>query len=501
MKLTSRCLLALGSFLLALSLGDAALGAPYRPLVGLVHLHSSVSSGIFSVEDIALRASKLGVDVVIMAENYHLRFALGPPLLPELFQVSRVFPSLTDSEMARYLKRLELLNRRHPELIVIPGVEVVPHYYWTGSLWGGDLTMHDGQKNILVIGLKGAEDYAGLPFTGNPTVARYDSRSLVRGAPLLLVLAGLGLLATKRARRYRVGGFSVTQRRRPWKTAVTLIVIGGAWSTYNAPFTVPAYSTRGPGAGVAPYQDLIDYVNARGGVSIWSYPEAKDHHVYDLPWVPRAGKFTVRTRPHPEVLLETRGYTAFGALYRDNTTAERPGQSWDQALEQYCTGERETPPRGVGELGFHGGGRKSLSDVLTVFYVEEPTAEEVLKALRSGRMYASIPNRDVRLELSSFSLRGGGRAAVMGDTLRVEAGEALALDVGLEAHDGASHPFRAVLVRNGKAWRELEGTTPFSATFEDSPPTGRRCTYYRLLMRKPHRLVTNPLFTATNHKD
>jgi hypothetical protein len=476
------------------------LAETYKPLVGIVHIHSRASSGLLSLDEIARQAESSGIEAVVLTENFHLEFSYGLPPYPELFRVSRAFPSLTGPEMADYLKSVELINRRHPKVILIPGVEVVPHYFWTGSFWSDDLTMHDAQKNILVTGLDRPEDYKGLPATGNPGAARYGSRSLIRASPLLLVLAGLVLLATKSVRRYKVGGFRVSQRRRHWKSALCLLVIGGAWSAYNAPFTVSAYSIKGREAGNAPYQSLIDHVNRLGKVSIWSYPEAKDYHIYPIPILPRAGKFTIRTDPHPEILLETQDYSAFGAIYRDNTTAEWPGRTWDKTLEEYCTGSRKSPPWGVGELGFHGGGRKNLADVLTIFYVRKPTTEEVLTALSSGRMYAVIPRSNVRVQIAHFVLRSGVKEAVMGETLTLEPGEPLTLNLTLETVDGASHPFRAVLVRNGEPWQELEGSTPFSIALEDAPPLDRRCTYYRLWMRKPHRLVTNPLFTTVSSK-
>lgn len=471
-----------------------AYSSPYQPLVGIVHLHSRASSGTLSLEELALRAEAQGIGVVILAENFELRFAYGPPSLPELFMVPKSFPSLTRSTVAGYLEEVEALNRRHTEIIFIPGIETVPHYYWSGSLLKNTLTMHDGQKNILIVGLKRPEDYQALPIQGNPGAERYGPRSLVRASPLFLVLAGLGLLFIKRERRYKIGGFRVTKRRRPWKAAASLLLIGGAWAAYNAPFTVAAYSIVDKEAGFTPHQELIDHVGRLGGVTIWSYPEAKDYHVFHLPVPGPWGKFTVKTDPHPEALVGTRDYTAFGALYQDSTTAERPGRAWDRVLEQYCRGQRQKPIWGLGELGFHGSDRKELTDVLTTFLVREPSAEEVLNALRSGRMYAAIPRGDTGLTVKDFSLRKGTQEAIVGETIGLAPGEQVGVHVALEGRQGASHPFEAVIVRDGKPWKELQGTTPFSTTIQDLPTPEGKCTYYRLWMERPHRLVTNPIF-------
>ncbi len=479
-----------------------ALAASGHPLVGIVHVHTTTSTGTFSLEEIALRAEASGIDVVLLAENYHLQFNYNLLPLPGLLQISKSFPSLTQSTIAEYLNSVANTNRRHPKVLLIPGIETVPHYFWTGSLWRGNLTMHNGQKNILIMGLYRPEDYQGLPIIGNPEAARYEVGSLIRAAPLLFVFAGLGLLILQRDRRYRVGGFQVSRRRRPWRLALFLIITGAAWSTYNAPFTVPELAASRPNMRAAPYQALIDYVNRRGGATIWSYPEAKDFHVHTYPRPGRFGaKFVTKTDPHPDVLVTSTGYTAFGAIYQDNTTAERPGEAWDRALEQYCLGKRDRPVWGLGELGFHGRDRKALTDVLTMFYVGERTANQVLDALGAGRMYAIIPTRAKRIEVRAFNLTEGPEEAAFGETLITPPGESVTLHLALEAHDGKALPFRATLVRNGKRWRELEGTTPFSLALNDTPSPDRACTYYRLWMRSPHRLITNPLFAAPRRED
>lgn len=484
------------------SVDKESLAVSYEPIAGAVHVHSTASTGVLSLEEIALRSETFGIDTVLLAENYHLQFAYNFFPLQGLLQINKSYPSLTNSTIAKYLNDVEDTNRRHPKVILIPGVETVPHYYWTGSLWRGDLTMHNGQKNILILGLYKPQDYQGLPVMSNPRVAKYNARSLIRATPILLVVAGIVLLMRQRERRYRIGAFQVSRRRRPWGLAAPLLITGLAWSIYNAPFTASDATLGDPTGVTAPYQALINYVDRLGGATIWSYPEAKDFSVHTYPPTRRFGlKFITKTDPYPEVLLTTERYTAFGAIYQDNTTAERPGQIWDKALDEYCLGQRDSPARGLGELGFHGGThlKKALSNILTTFYVHEKTAKGVLEALGAGRMYATIPDFYIRrLVVRTFTLTDGAREVIMGETLAVPHRKTVTVRLALEAHDGTSRPFQATLVRNGEPWQHLEGITPFSITLEDTPPPGRKCTYYRLWMEKPHALITNPLFAASS---
>ena len=71
---------------------------------------------------------------------------------------------------------------------MIPGVEVAPHYYWTGSLLSGDLTMHNSQRNLLVFGLPKGDDYTGLPASGNPQSFQGGWSLLFSMSPLLLLV-------------------------------------------------------------------------------------------------------------------------------------------------------------------------------------------------------------------------------------------------------------------------------------------------------------------------
>jgi len=70
--------------------------------------------------------------------------------------------------------------------------------------------------------------------------------------------------------------------------------------------------------GMAPYQLLTDYVDSRGGLTFWNYPETASG-------TRKLGPIMVDTPPYPEVLEESEGYTGFASLYGDNITVTEPG--------------------------------------------------------------------------------------------------------------------------------------------------------------------------------
>jgi hypothetical protein len=127
-----------------------------------------------------------------------------------------------------------------------------------------------------------------------------------------------------------------------------------------------------------------------------------------------------------------------------------------------------------------------------VFLVEERTERAVLDALKRGRFYAVEREGGAELALTEFSVRTGGAAGVSGDLVRAPEAAPLDVAVAVEATGAAARDVRVALVRNGAVVRTWAGPPPFRAvyrdTFDGSP------TFYRLDVRGPGRLLSNPIF-------
>src|SRR5262249_2093401 len=153
-----------------------------------IHVHSTMSTGSLNLESLARRAEQQQLDALILSENFTLRYDYGLHPLEGLLRYHVTFPSVMEYGLQRFLAEVRAVQQRHPNLIIIPGVEVAPYYYWTGSLFRGDLTMHNAQRNLLVIGLERAEDYEDLPSRGNAFSFVWNWRSVLNGLPLLLLV-------------------------------------------------------------------------------------------------------------------------------------------------------------------------------------------------------------------------------------------------------------------------------------------------------------------------
>src|SRR5213594_1566878 len=363
----------IGYVALAVSLWNAVAeadepGQAWRPVTTVFHVHSDMSTGSDSLESLVAQARSYGIEAIILTDNFLLRFEYGLLPLPVLIRWTVTLPSVMSSGVVRYLEAIREANQRHPDVLLVPGVEVVPHYYWTGSLFEKDLTMHDSQKNILVVGLPSETDYKRLPVAGNYAAYEYGWLTVLWLSPVLLVVPAIWLLNRRVERKVSVG------------LGVLFLIVASLLLFNNYPFARPAFDIYQDGNGLQPHQRLIEYVRERGGLTVWSMPEVRDSHRYSFG---RLGIVTVKTDPYPDVLLQTRHYTAFGALYEDIITSTDSGGVWDAVLGEYASGRRATPVWGMGESVFHSRGQagKELFDVETILWVRELTEPALLDAM------------------------------------------------------------------------------------------------------------------------
>ena len=477
------------ALLLVLSLAPRVAIA-LEPLPAVFHVHTRLSTGSLTLVELVGQAERDGLGAVFLAENYLLRIEYGLPPFRALTRVVREEPSVLDHREA-YAREVAEARRRFPNMVIVPGVEVIPHYRWSGNPLTLQMMLHDTQKNLLVFGIDPL-DLHTLPVTGNPHVRALGVQSLLDALPVLLVVPGALILARPRVRRVRIGSAVIVVRRRRWLLGGVLAVLGVVALVRGWPFTVDRYPPW-KDFGVEPHQALIDEVEQRGGAAVWSFPEGPD--AGEKKFGPVQVRW--RTDAYPDDLLRTSGYTAFGAVYEQPLRFARPGEGWDRMLAQHVAGERRRPTWGIAEAGFHSArAGKRLRPVQTVFFVEQRSEAGVLDALKRGRMYALRNSGDAELVLPDFAVIGSGAAAGMGDTLKASAGTPIEVRATVSSRSGAAHAVRVTLVKDGKVEAAWSGRTPLEIRHPDVA-SGRR-SYYRLEARvsAADYLVANPVFVA-----
>jgi hypothetical protein len=468
-------LMALLLLCLLLAQGDCA---DYQQIAGLIDLRTKYSDGAYSLQFLVKLAKRRGFRVLI--PNDHDRMAMEYGIAPfrNIFKKRVERNSINKRGAEEYLSSIREIEKAYPDMIIIAGSETAPFYYWTGSFFSKNLTAHNHERRILTIGLEKAEDYQHLPVLHNGLSTRFISRFI----PVILVFCiplFLGLVLLRWKGFYRIAGIVMAM--------VSILFVLNANPLRSSPFD----QYHGD-QGIAPYQLLIDYVNARGGMCFWNYPETKSG-------IRKMGPIFVHTAPYPEVLMKSKGYTGFAALYGDEITVTEPGNIWDKILIEYCTGERDMPAWGIAAADFHREGESGevLGNFPTVFFVKSRTKEETLLALKNGKMYACRGDYPFIAKLEEFSVSSsnGKVRGISGDEVVLVQGFPR-IRISLSSNIPTENRVRVRLIRSGQIIARFEGKLPLEIEYEDKDIKKGEKEYYRMDLRGYGTIVSNPIFVT-----
>ncbi len=162
---------------------------------------------------------------------------------------------------------------------------------------------------------------------------------------------------------------------------------------------------------------------------------------------------------------------------------------------EYCRGERSIPAWGISTADYHeeGLGGEKLGNFPTVFLVKNKTREEILLALKQGRMYACRTGGNFqRFVLKNFSVfdPGTSNQVNMGETIELRNKPEIRISVSSSGQEAQNVDVR--VIRSGKLIKTLSETTPFVVNFKDDYFNPGELIYYRIDI--PGKLVSNPIF-------
>ncbi|MDA2923372.1 hypothetical protein MYX65_01740 [Acidobacteria bacterium AH-259-L09] len=465
-----------------------------KQFAAAIHVHSTFSNGQYEVMELARLAKERNIDVLVLTDSFLTSITYGIWPLDRIgFEgINKVVRlGVRDYGVKNYLAAVEEAQREFPDLVIVPGVEVTPYYYWEGKPWTG-LTLYDFDRHFTVLGLT-KEQIENLPVIGNATWENTPKDWTLSAAPLLMFFASVGLLLVKRRRKIQLQYYTIYRHERRWifGTVLMLSALLLAWNNY--PFGRLSNPYLG-GHDVRAYQRLIDYVLDKGGVIYWSYPEARYADV-------EVGGARMVSRPHPEDLLLTDGYHGFEGIYGDRITATLPGEAWDLALVRYLNGSRSTPPYVITGIDFHylkdnRGRWYDLDGGQTILLASEKSEAAVLEALRGGHGYATFQELDEKLRLHDFSVEtdDGARTIQGGEAegqspVRVH----IHLDWLREAPE-KNQAFQLALISNGEVVQQIEQPLPIRITLEQQLPSGPHYFRLRAVYERVYQVLSNPVF-------
>jgi len=463
------------AMILPFSLGNRLYGEEYQQISGLIDLRSTYSDGAYDIESLVSMAKNRGFEVLIINDHDRMVMEYGLSPFRNLIKRKVELSSINKNGAKAYLDSIKKVQKMFPDMIIIPGSETAAFYYWTGSAFKKNLTAHNHERRILTIGMEKPEDYENLPILHNGFSTEY-MRMAVPQILLYLVILVMAMFLIKWKGFYRIAGI------------IIFIWCSASIANSNMFRSSPFDQYHGD-QGIVPYQLFIDYVSSKGGLTFWNYPETKSG-------VRQMGPIYVDTPPYPEILEQARGYTGFAAIYGDTITITEPGNIWDKILIAYCEGRRNQPVWGISTADFHKEGEsgENLGNFPTFFLVQKKTKDEVLRALRNGRMYAcrgKFPNI-VKLDEFLVCSSDGKTKGISGDEIVLK--ENPRIKISLSAAEISETQVKLRLIRSGKLIKTFVGSLPMKIDYQDKYFEPGRKIYYRIDVRGYGSVVSNPIF-------
>jgi len=476
--------------------------------VGL-QVSTTISDGDFSLSEVVDAAHEAGLSALIVTDRDVMRWEYGLWPLRRLVKKSVATPSISTYGYSNYLRDIEFQSNRYPELIVIPGAEVAPFYYWTGWPFTRSLTINDGHRRILVVGLTEALDMRQLPSVARlPTLTRtWRWMDIFRLFPFGLIALGVFLFIKWECPSSDEEGRGCRRLALRWRiTGIVAVLLGIVFISNENPLFPAAYDQYERGAGYAPYQRLADYVRGRGGLAFWSHFEAAN--------VDEREGVRMETAAHPEAVLETTGFTGFSIFTEGDDVVGEPGGQWDRALLEYCRGERDAPVWAVAGMSFDRGTREELNGRMrgarTYVLGDALNWHDLYEAMRLGRMYATVGGREDQIFLREFSLMdsstgqraGPGRdviisgspiVALTADRENIEEETAEEGQESLRPDEGPKD-VNLKVIRNGEVIKDEAHSLPLRFIYVDPQPLTKKSFYRAVITRGPQVIATNPIF-------
>lgn len=442
-------------------------------------IKSRFSTGCSSVQELMTQAESRGLDGLLFGDHDRKSVQYGVPYVERIFRTKIESPSLLDNGAATYLGEVNQIDKTDDTLVLVPGVESTPFYYWTGNPLKENLVAHNWDKHLLIVGLPNSRDYEELPILNSGFTTRY-----LKDDYLLFTLFCIGAM---------IGFYGFMGKRRGGLSFMfTLVMVLLAANSH--PFKSSPFDQYHGDQGIEPYQNLIDYADSKGALVFWNHLETPVSGELD------GGLISMKTRTdsHPQDLLLTRHYTGFQAMSDSRVSAVEPGKEWDQVLMQYLDGKRDRPVWGYGGNDFRCEGKNGdrLGEIRTVVLTSRKSRAAMVKALGAGRMYAVKQGEGKdRLLLDEFELieSATDNRAVMGEELKTTSSPGIGLKLSMT--DGESDVrVKIRLIHNGEVVKQGLLKLPYEGVWQNDTLSQRG--YYRLLVEIDdyNQLVSNPIF-------
>lgn len=475
-QLVSRCLGTMTFLGILSAIFPATVFALYIQIDGIADIKTNFSEGCSPITDIANQAERQKIDAVLFSDFARNSIEFGVKPFEKIFKDIYQGPSVLERGAGGYLSEIKDNDRKFERTLLIPGVETIPFYFWTGSHYDKNLMAHNRDKHMLVFGLPSAQEYEQLPLPNSNFSKNYINEFLND----FLIIGFIFLLT--------VGAVYKGYSR---KITVPLMLFFALLTVNNHPFQSTPFDAYKGDQGMEPYQNFIDFTTSKGGLVFWNHMEINTG-------ISQKDTLSLETLPYPDDLLKTQNYTGFQAVGDTPIRQTEPGQQWDQVLIEYLDGQRGKPVWGIGSNDYlcENQNGDSLGSVRTIFLVRETNHEAVLEAMEKGRMYAVRQSDANRLSLDEFVVKDqkAGNQVTLGEEL--VSTDFPAISMKLRSVQGGNKTAQIQIIRNGTLVKEETVSLPYDLTWRDVGIDRVKPLYYRVkaMVSPTDHLVSNPIF-------
>ncbi|MBU1044175.1 MAG: hypothetical protein KJ915_07240 [Candidatus Omnitrophica bacterium] len=464
----------------------------YVQVPALIHISSNVSDGRYAPEQIIDIAVKAGFKVVVFTEREVMRWEYGIWPLRRILKKVIKNNSLETYGIKNYLKKINDLQAINPNVLLVPGIESTPFYYWSGSVFKHDFTLHNAHKHLLVLGLNTVKDIKKMPIVANPhtLIKAFKLSDLLKLWPGLFLALGLILVLINSQKTFR-NSLEKQESAQRKIFGIIISVISILFLINNFPFRESLFDQYHGDAGVLPYQNMIDYINQKNGLVFWAHPESEN--------VSQTEHVKISTKEHTQDFYATKDYTGFNVFYDGYNNIGRPEKLWDRVLLEYVQGKRSKPVWAIGGLAFDFSGdlKQAVKDLRNIVLLDSFSNQSFMQALNSGKVYVVRGLRSENFVLDDFSVYDpvSGQSRIMGQSLKPSSAQVMVKIKGEFKVDAADNLLSIHLIKNGEIIKTFKTSGSFEIEYPDDLNDFNNKAFYRIEIRS-HGLhvIANPIF-------
>ncbi|MDX8388410.1 MAG: hypothetical protein R8M46_07760 [Ghiorsea sp.] len=339
------------------------------PIRVLIDVRSNHSDGSHDFGQLVELAKKRHIQALAFTEHdrYSIRFGLDP--VPHLLGYSQEHPSLYTTGLDQFFDDLTNIQKQQP-LTLFAGTESTPGYHWQGIPFK-NLSLHNAERHLITLGAKEAKQIKGL--TSYSLIHGYGSKEISIMFWFIFVFILMYTLIRKR------------------KRSVALLLAGSYIAFMTTWLMKPIPN---------PDEDFIRSAHEQNLFALWTHPGT-------LSGV-REGPMGVllSTLPYNNEVFKSFTADAFAAVYGDTDQNTVPAGLWDQYMMDYLNGYLPKPIWAVAAGDYHGEGQANeyLGNFPMDVWAKSAQEDDILNALKQGRMASWHMGKDVNLSLNALFL-------------------------------------------------------------------------------------------------